>query len=174
VPEPSRRVGEGGSGKQGRAKDPGVGTDQQGLSILRISARQHDKGPSAIRFWEAAAVPARRPAALTGKQPDLEELKRVFAVIALQMADPGAGAHHLDVALYCPTDVAGAIFVCNDALADIGDDFPRLRESDGRNPCRARSRRRSRARGRGRNDEVVARLQPAAIAVVERFFGSKL
>jgi hypothetical protein len=123
VPEPSRRVGEGGSGKQGRAKDPGVGTDQQGLSILRISARQHDKGPSAIRFWEAAAVPARRPAALTGKQPDLEELKRVFAVIALQMADPGAGAHHLDVALYCPTDVAGAIFVCNDALADIGDDF---------------------------------------------------
>ena len=39
------------------------------------------------------------------------------------MTDTGSGAHDLDVAGYGTTDVAGAIFVRDGALADIGNDF---------------------------------------------------
>ena len=44
-------------------------------------------------------------------------------MIVLGMADPGSRAHHLDVARHGAADIAGAIFVRDHALADIGDDF---------------------------------------------------
>jgi hypothetical protein len=113
----------------------------------------------------------------------LEELERVFAVIVFRMANPGSGTHHLDVARYDPTDVASAILVRDDTLADIGDDF-HVRVSvtaeagAGRDlvvvPDHEGAEGAIRGIAVGRNDEMVARIQPAAIAVIERFFGSKL
>jgi hypothetical protein len=123
VPEANRRVGKAGSGKQGRAQNLGIGTDRQRIAVARISARQHNEAPCPIRFWEIATAPTRRPAALTGQQPDLKKLELVGAAIVLRMADSGSCAHHLDVARPCPADVARAIFVRDDALANIGDDF---------------------------------------------------
>jgi hypothetical protein len=99
------------------------------------------------------------------------------------VTDTGSGTHDLDVAGYGTTDVAGGIFVRDGALADIGNDF-HVRvgvaaeagpgcdlvvvPDDKGTECAIRRI------AAGRNDEVVARLQPAAIAVIERFFGSKL
>ena len=50
VPESSRRVGKCGSGKKRGAQDPRVSADQEGIGILRISARQLDKASGAIRL----------------------------------------------------------------------------------------------------------------------------
>ena len=182
MPEANRRVGEAGSGKQGCAQNLGIGTDRQRIAVGRISARQHDEAPCPIRFWETATAPTRRPAALTGQQPDLKKLELVGAVIVLRMADSGSCAHHLDVARPCAADVARTIFVRDDAVANIADDF-HIRMTV---PAKAGARRISssfqttRAPGAirriavRRNNEVVARLQPATIALIECFFGSNL
>jgi len=183
VPESSRRVGKCGSGKKRGAQDPRVSADQEGIGILRISARQLDKASGAIRFGEFAAVPARRPAAVTRKQPDLEELEGVLVAIVLGMTDSGSGAHDLDVASNSPTDIAGAIFVRHRASADIGDDFHvsmgvTAEARAGRDlvvvPDHEGAKCTIRPITVGRDDEVVARFQPSEIAVIERFFGSKL
>src|SRR5260370_21978670 len=99
------------------------------------------------------------------------------------MADPGSGAHYLDIARNGPTDIADAIFMRDHALADIGDDL-HVRMRVVTEAC---------ARGDlvvvpddegaegavcpiaiGRDDEVIARLQPATVTVIERFFGPEL
>ncbi len=93
-----RRVGECGSGKKRSAQDTRIGADQQGIGILRLSACQLDEASGAIRFGKFAAVPARRPAALARKQPDLEKLKGVFVAIVFGMTDSSARTDDLDVA----------------------------------------------------------------------------
>jgi len=183
VPESSRRVSEGGSGKKRGAQDPRISADQEGIGILRISACQLDEASGTIRFGKFAAVPARLPAAVARKQPDLEELEGVFVAIVLGMTDPGSSTHDLDVAGHGPPDIAGAIFVCHRALADIGDDFHvgmgvTAKAGAGSDlvvvPDHEGAEGAIRGIAVGRNDEVMARLQPAAIAVIERFLGSKL
>jgi hypothetical protein len=99
------------------------------------------------------------------------------------MTDSGAGAHDLDIAGNGPTDVAGAIFMRDRALLDIGDDF-HVRVSvaaeagTGRDlvviPDHEGPKGAIRGIAVGGNDEMVARLEPAAIPVIEHFFGSKL
>ena len=39
------------------------------------------------------------------------------------MTDPGSRAHDLDIASDSPADIAGAVFMRDGALADIGDNF---------------------------------------------------
>jgi hypothetical protein len=117
------------------------------------------------------------------KKPDLEELERVVVAIVFGMTDSSAGAHDLDIAGNGPTNVAGAIFVRDRALLDIGDDF-HVRVSvaaeagTGRDlvviPDHEGPKGAIRGIAVGRNDEMVARLEPAAIPVIEHFFGSKL
>ena len=116
-------------------------------------------------------------------QPDLEELEGVFVAIVLGMSDARSGTYDLDVAGYSPTDVAYAIFVRDGALADIGDDLHvrmgvTAEAGAGRDlvvvPDHEGAECTVRGISVGRNDEVVARLQPSAIAVIERFLGSKL
>jgi hypothetical protein len=99
------------------------------------------------------------------------------------MTDAGSRTDDLNVAGYGPTDIADAIFVRDGALANVSDDFHvRMRVTAeagaGRDfvvvPDHESSERAIHAIAAGRNDEVVARLQPAVIAVIERFLGSKL
>ena len=183
VSEASRRVSEGGSGKKRGAQDPRVGADQNGISTLRISARQLDKASGAIRLGEFSAVPARLPAAVVRQQPDLEELEKVFVAIVFGMTDSRSSAHDLDVAGHGPADIAGAVFVRHGAVAHIGDDFHvgmgvTAEAGAGRDlvvvPDHEGAEGAIRGIAFGRNDEVMARLQPAEIAVIERFLGSKL
>ena len=79
VPEPGRRVGEGGSGKQCRAQDPGVGADRQRLGVLRVSACERRSGVRPDLLSGICGCPSGASAALAGKQPDLEQLEGVFA-----------------------------------------------------------------------------------------------
>jgi hypothetical protein len=172
-----------GPGKKRRAENPRVGTDQKGFSVVRISTCQLDEASGAIPFGEFAAVPPRRPAAVAWKQPDLEDLEGVFAAIVLGMTDSGAGAHDLDIAGNGPADVAGAIFMRDRPLPDVCNDF-HVRVSvaaeagAGRDLVVIPDHKGPEGAVRGiavtRNDEMVARLQPAVIAVIERLFGSKL
>jgi len=99
------------------------------------------------------------------------------------VTDPGSRAHDLDVARHGPTDIAGAILVRDDASADIGADFHvrmgvTAKPGAGRDlvviPDHEGAKGTIRWIAVGRNHEVVARLQPAAIVVTERFLGSKL
>jgi hypothetical protein len=99
------------------------------------------------------------------------------------MTDSSASAHDLDVASHGPADIAGAIFVRYRALADIGDDFHvgmgvTAKAGAGRDlvvvPDYEGAERTIRLITVGRHDEVMARLQPAAITVIEALFGSKL
>src|ERR1700722_8052585 len=123
VPVPIRRVGEDGPGNQRRAHDASIGAYKQRLRGLRLPACQLDETSRPICFRKLAAVPAGRPAALTGKQPDLEELQRILIAIVLGMPDPGSGTYDLDVARYGAANIADAILMGDRALADIGDDF---------------------------------------------------
>ena len=118
-----RHVAKAGPRKERCAQDSRISADQQRLGILWIPARQFDETSRAIRFGKFAAVPARRPTAVAGQQPDLEELEGILVAVVFGMTDSGSGAHDLDVASNCPTDVAGTIFVGDRALPDIGDDF---------------------------------------------------
>jgi len=183
VSEGQRRVGQSGPGKERGSQDPRISADQKRLRILRIPARQLDETSGAIRFGEFAAVPARLPAAVARKQPDLEELEGAFVAIVLGMTDPGSSAHDLDVASHGPADIAGAVFMGHRALADIGDDFHvgmgvAAKASAGRDlvvvPDHEGAEGTIRLVAAGRNDEVMARLQPAEIPVIERFPGSNL
>jgi hypothetical protein len=61
VPDSSCRVGESGSGKKRGTQHPRIGTDQEGVGILRIAACQFDETSGAISLGEFAAVPTRRP-----------------------------------------------------------------------------------------------------------------
>src|SRR5882724_11243229 len=99
------------------------------------------------------------------------------------MAYTCSGAHHLDVAGDGLADIAGAVFVRDLALTDIGDDlYVRVgvtpEAGAGRDlvvvPDDKCAERAIFGIAVGRNDEVVARLQPAAITVIQRFIGSKL
>jgi hypothetical protein len=99
------------------------------------------------------------------------------------MTDTGSGTHDLDVAGNGSTDIASAIFVRDGALADIGDDFHicvgvTAEAGSGRDlvvvPDHEGTECTIRGIAVGGNDEVMARLQPAAIAAIERFLGSKL
>src|SRR5882724_610797 len=178
-----RRVSKGGPGKERGAQHARIGPDHQRPAALWISARQLDQAPGAIRLRKLAGVPTGRPAALTRKKPDLEQLEWVFVAVVLGMTDSGSCAHDLDVTSHGPTDIAGTVFMRDGALADMGYDFHvRMRVATktgaGRDlvivpdhECAEGAIRRIAV---GRNDEVVARLQPAAIAVIERLFGSKL
>jgi hypothetical protein len=157
--------------------------DQKAIGILRISACQLDKVSGAIHLGEFATVPARLPAAMARKQPDLEELKEVFVAIVLGMTDSGSSAHNLDVASRGPADITGVVFVRHRALADIGYDFHvgvevAAKAHAGRDlvvvPNHEGTEGTIRLVTVGRNNEVMARPQPAAITVIERFFGSKL
>ena len=134
VPVPSRRVREAGSGEQRRSHDARVGAYQQRLDILRISACQLDEASCPVRFREFAAIPAGHPAALMGKQPDLEELEGVLVAIVLGMTYARSGTYDLDVAGYGPTDIADAVFVRDDAFAGIPKilETPKLKAEDGR------------------------------------------
>jgi len=177
------RVGKCGPGMKRCTQDPRVGADQEGLGIPRIPGCKLDEASGAIRLREFAAVPARRPSALAWKQPELEKLEGAFVAIVFGMTDSGAGAHDLDIASNGPTDVAGAIFMRDRALPDIGDDFHvrvtvAAETGAGRYlvviPDHEGPKGAIRGITVGRNYEMVARLQPAAITVIERFFGSKL
>ncbi len=117
------------------------------------------------------------------KQPDLKQLEGIFVAIMFGMADTRSGAHDLDIASNSSTDVAGTVFVRDRALADIGYDFHvRMRvatKAGARSdlvviPDHEGAEGTIRRIAFSRNDEVVARLQPAAIAVIECFLGSKL
>ena len=172
----SRRVREGGSGEQRCAHDARIGAYQQRLGILRIPARQFDQASGAIRFGDFATVPARSPTAMARTQPDLEELEGVFVAIVLGMSDARSGTYDLDIAGYDPTDVAYAIFVRDGALADVSDDFHvdmgvTAKAGAGRDlvvvPDHEGAECTVRGISVGRNDEVVARLQPSAIAVID-------
>src|ERR1700758_3727788 len=99
------------------------------------------------------------------------------------MADSPSSAHDLHVARYRATDIAGAVFVRDDALADIGDDFHirmtvPAEASAGRDlvviPDHESAERGIRRIAVRRNNEVVARLQPTMIALIERVFRSNL
>src|SRR6266702_3418342 len=99
------------------------------------------------------------------------------------MTDSRPRAHDLDVARHGATDIAGAVFMRDGAPADIGHDFHigmrvTTEAGTGRDlvvvPDHECAKRAIRWIAVGRNDEVVARLQPAAVAVIERLFGSKL
>jgi hypothetical protein len=99
------------------------------------------------------------------------------------MADAGSSAYDLDAASQGATDIADAIFVGDRALADIGNDFHiRMGVKAEAGPwsdfvvvpdheCAEWA---IRAITAGPDDKVVTRLQPAMIALIERFFGSKL
>jgi hypothetical protein len=120
---------------------------------------------------------------LTRKQPDLEQLERNLATIALGMSNTRPGAHDLNVARYRAADVAGAVFVRDDALPDIGNDFHvgmwvtaeagtwgdfvvvPDHQSAKRTICGVTVR---------RDYKVVACPQPSAISAIERFFGPEL
>ena len=58
-----------------------------------------------------------------GDDPDLEYLRGVVLQIIFRMAYAGPSAHHLDVASYCPADIALVVTVRDRPTADIGDDF---------------------------------------------------
>ena len=92
-------------------------------AVLRIPARQLNESSCAIRFREFAAVPARRPAALARKQPDLKQLERIFVAILLGMTDPrSALITWTSPATVRPT--LPALSSCVTApCADISDDF---------------------------------------------------
>src|SRR5260370_17591554 len=101
----------------------------------------------------------------------------------LGMTDTGTGTHGLDVAGHGPTDIAGTVFMRDGALADIGYDFHvRMRVATktgaGRDlvvvpdhECTEGAIRRIAV---SRNDEVVARLQPAATPLIAPLLGSTL
>jgi hypothetical protein len=72
---------ESGSGEQSCPHDARVSAYQQRLGVLWISACQLDQASCPIRFREFAAIPAGRPTALTGNQPDLEQLEGVLVPI---------------------------------------------------------------------------------------------
>jgi len=184
VPQARRwRVGKSGPGKQRSAQDSRIGADRERFRVLRFSARELNEASGAIPFGEFAAVPTGLPAAVTWKQPYLEKLEGVFVSIVFGMADPRSSTHDLDIAGNGPTDVAGAIFMRDRALPNIGDDFHvgvsvAAEAGAGRDfvvvPDYESSKGAIRGIALGRNDEMVARLQPATVAVVECLFGSKL
>src|SRR5262249_393536 len=160
-----------------------IRTDHQRLGVLWVSAREFDKTSGPIRLGEFAGVPTGRTAALARQKPDLEELQRVLLAVMLGMTDAGPGAHDLDVAGDGPADVAGTVLVRDGALADISHDLHvRVRvaakSGAGRDlvviPDHESAEWAILGIAVGRNDEVVTRLQPATIAVIERFLGSKL
>jgi len=106
-----------------------------------------------------------------------------LVAIVLGVTDAGSGAYDLDIPRYGTPLIADAVFMSDGALADVGDDF------HVRMGMKAEARPRSdlvivpdhesaewavRPITVGRNDEVVTRLQPAVIALIERFLGSKL
>src|SRR5260370_577755 len=99
------------------------------------------------------------------------------------MTDPGSSTHDLDVAGHGPPDIAGAIFVCHRALADIGDDFHvgmgvTAKAGAGSDlvvvPDHEGAEGAIRGIAVGRNDEVMARLQPAASASWQDLAGSSV
>jgi len=137
-------------------------------------------------FFTVRRVPivcARRSTALTRKQPDLEDFQRIILGIALGMADPRSRAHHLDISREDVSDVAGAVFMGDHALANISDNL-NVRVSVvaetgvGRDlvivPDDQSAERAIRGVAPRRHDEVVARLEPAVIAAIQSFLGPEL
>jgi hypothetical protein len=178
VPVVRRRMGKSCSSQERRAQDARVGSDEQRLGVLRLSACQLNKSPGAIRLGEFAAVPAGLAAVLTRTQPDLKELERIVVSILLGMTDPGPGTHDLDVTRHGAADIAGAILVRYSALADVGNDFHvgmRVTAKAGTwrdlivIPDHKGTKGAIRRIAVGRYDEVMTGFQPAAVTVIERF-----
>ena len=181
MPKPAERVRDGRPRQKSRAQNPRVGADLQRLCVLGVPTRECDQSSGAIGLREAAIVPARRSAALTRKQPNLEQLEGNLATIALGMTDPRPRANNLNVARYRTADVAGAVLMRDDALPDIGDDFHvgmRVTAEAGawgdlvvvpdhqsakRTICRVTV---------CRHYKMVACFKPSVIAAIERFLGS--
>jgi hypothetical protein len=101
----------------------------------------------------------------------------------LGMTDPSSGTHHLDVARDRVADIARAVFVRDNALADIGDDLyvhVGVMAEPGAGgdlvvvPDHEGAQRTIRAVAVGRYDEVVARLEPTVIGSIERLLGPEL
>ena len=178
VPEPILAVRDGRAGKKSCAEDPGVGANLQRVLVLGVSARERDQASRPTGFREAAAVPARCSTALTRKQPDLEDFQWVILGIALGMAYSRSCAHHLDISRVDVSDVAGAVFMGDHALANISDNL-NVRVSVvaetgvGRDlvivPDDESAERAIRGVAPRRHDEVVARLEPAVIAAIQGF-----
>src|SRR5579863_3105631 len=99
------------------------------------------------------------------------------------MADARSRAHHLDVPRENASDVAGAVFMGDDALAHISDDFDvcvrmAAEAGFGRDlvivPDDESAERAIRGVATRGHDEVVARLEPAVIAAIQSFLGPEL
>jgi hypothetical protein len=123
MPKPAEGVRDHRPCQKSCPQNTGVGADLQCLCVLGVATRERNQSSGAIGLRKLAVVPPWRSTALTRKQPDLEQLERNLATIALGMSNTRPGAHNLNVARYRAADVAGAVFVRDDALAGIGDDF---------------------------------------------------
>src|ERR1700722_6720320 len=107
MPKPAERVRDSRPCQKSCAQNPRVRPDLQRLCVLGVPTCERNQSSGAIRLRELAVVPTWRSTALPRKQPNLEQLERNLATIALGMSNTRPGAHDLNIARYRAADVAG-------------------------------------------------------------------
>ena len=164
-----------------RAHDTGICIDEH--CVIGDPTRERDETPRVMGARERAGSPPRSAASRTRRDPDLVNPQRLSSEVALGMRDTAAGAHDLNVTRVRCSDIALAVFMRHCALPDKGDNLHvdvavQAKAGTGCNlvvvPNKQRSQRRMGRVAVRRHREMMSRLKPRKLRMVEQVSRSQL